>query len=374
MKIFTLVISVILSMNLFFYQKPLSLELKDKDIKLNVSARCAIAMDSKTKRVLFEKNAYTIVPMASTTKIVTALVALKYGDLEKKVVISDKAANIHGSTVGYRKGEMISIKELLYGLMFKSGNDAAIALAEGIGGSIEGFCKLMNEYGKRIGLLDSSFESPHGLDSLNHYSTAYDLAIVTAKAKEENLFNEIVGCKDLNGKDIGFTRDYHNINKILWQVPSATGVKTGYTGGAGKCLVSSFKIKGSEIIVVVLNCPNRWEESKKINDYISKQFDFKTLVKEKEKLCDVKIKNSTKKIEVFNPKDIVVPIKNNADYKYTVNIYKNLNKVTDKNPIGILKVYENEEEIYNEVIYATESVTPKAPSWFDRLFKRDANN
>ena len=197
-----------------------------------VYARNAVAIDAKSKRVLYEKNAHLTTAMASTTKIITASVALRYGDLNKKVTISSRAASIRGSVVGYKKGEEITIKELIYGLMLKSGNDAAIAIAEGISGSVEEFVRLMNEYATQIGLIDTHFESPHGLDSGKHYSSAYDLALATAHAKENDLFNKIVATKDIGPGSEGFTRGFHNINKILWQVAGANGVKTGYTGQA----------------------------------------------------------------------------------------------------------------------------------------------
>ncbi|WP_416173791.1 D-alanyl-D-alanine carboxypeptidase family protein, partial [Clostridium perfringens] len=145
-------------------------------IPLRVSARNAIAIDAETRQVLWDQNGYEIVPMASTTKILTSLVAINYGDLDKKVTISKNAASIRGSTVGYKAGEEVTMRELLFGLMFKSGNDAAIAIAEDIGGSVEKFSNIMNDFAKSLGAIDSHFESPHGLDSLKHYSSAYDLA------------------------------------------------------------------------------------------------------------------------------------------------------------------------------------------------------
>ena len=240
--------------------------------EVKVNARAAIVMDSKSKKVLYEKNAEELIPIASTTKIMTALVAIKYGDLDKKVTISKKATSIRGSTVGYRAGENITIRELLYGLMLRSGNDAAIALAEGISGDIPSYLKLMNEYALVLGAFNTHFESPHGLDSQNHYCTAYDLAIITAKAKENAIFNKIVASKVVDGRAEGFTRSYNNINKILYLIPEANGVKTGFTGGAGKCLVSSINIKGHDVIFVVLNCTGRWEETKKLYKSVTEYY------------------------------------------------------------------------------------------------------
>lgn len=244
--------------------------------KFRVNARCAIALDKETKNVLFEQNAYEIVPMASTTKILTALIAIEQGDLEKEVTISKNACSIRGSKVGYKAGENITLRELVFGLMFKSGNDAAIAIAEELGGSIDGFSEIMNHYARSIGILDSHFESPHGLDSNKHYSSAYDLAILTAKGMDYDLFREVVGSKSIDKVKYNFTRDYSNINKILWMLPGANGVKTGYTGGAGKCLVSSVESNGKDIIIVVLNCPDRWNVTKQIYEHLIETIAFES--------------------------------------------------------------------------------------------------
>lgn len=247
---------------------------KKEDKNFKVNARCAIALDKETHEILYEQNAYEIVPMASTTKILTSLIAIEQDDLEVPVTISKKAASIRGSKVGYKEGEKIKLKELIFGLMFKSGNDAAIAIAEHIGGSVEGFAEIMNHYARSIGILDSHFESPHGLDSNEHYSSAYDLAILTCKGMDYDLFREVVGSKSISKEKYNFTRDYSNINKILWKIPGANGVKTGYTGQAGKCLVSSVNNKGKDIIIVVLNCPDRWNVTDKIYQHVQETVAF----------------------------------------------------------------------------------------------------
>lgn len=244
-----------------------------KGEKLYIDAKACVIIDGKSGTVLYGKNEHLILPMASTTKIVTSLVALNRGDINEKLQISKSSATVNGSTVGYREGEEIALRELLYGLMYRSGNDAAIAIAEGIGGTKENFYKQMNECSQNIGLVNSSFNSPHGLDTEHHYSSAYDLAIATKKAMENDIFREIVGTKEISKDKYNFTRDYNNINKMLFQVPEANGVKTGYTGGAGKCLVSSFNYEGRDLIAVVLNCTERWRESTKLFQYVKENYD-----------------------------------------------------------------------------------------------------
>lgn len=331
----------------------------------NVNARCAVALDSNSKVVVYEKNAYELVPMASTTKIMTALVAMKYGDLNKKIDISPKAASVRGSTVGYKKGESILLKELLFGLMLRSGNDAAIAIAEGISGSVEEFAKLMNEYAGELGVINTQFQTPHGLDSEGHYSTAYDLALVTSAAKKEPLFNEIVSSKDVDGEKNKFSRSYHNINKILWQIPEANGVKTGYTGKAGKCLVTSVAIEKNDIIIVVLNSPGRWEETDKIYEYVNKNYKFVKLFSKGDIAAELKINRNNLKLECED--DIVLPIKNG--FKYTTKIIKPQKiayNVKKGDKIGMLCVYENDKKIYSAALIASRDV--KIRGFMHRIF------
>ena len=312
-----------------------------------IKAKAAIAIDASSKVVLYEKNSSNIISIASTTKIMTALVAIKYGELEKQIIISSKSAGINGSTVGYKKNEVVTLKELLYGLMLKSGNDAAIAIAEGVSGSVEQFVKLMNDCAKDIGLVNTNFVVPHGLDDQFHYSTAYDLALVTAKAKENPIFNEIVATKEITKDKYNFTRDYRNINKILWLLPEADGVKTGYTGDAGKCLVTSVKYQGKSIVIVTLNCNERWNETKKIVEYISKNYEYKKIASKGEALAEVTIKKS--KIKLLARKDIDIPIKKEGKFEVKVNKPNKLIFPMKKgDSLGNINVYQNDIIIYSE--------------------------
>ena len=239
---------------------------------LTPEAHFVVAIDGKTKEVLYEKRAHENVPMASTTKMITSLVAINYGNLDDIVTVSKKAISVRGAKVGLRAGEKITLRELIWGLMLRSGNDAAIAIAEHLGGSVEGFSVLMNDFAKTIGIIDSNFQSPHGLDSSMHFSSAYDLAILASKAMENKLFAQIVSTKEITRAQSGFSRDYRNINKILWKIPNANGIKTGYTGQAGKCLVTSVKEKDRNIIIVVLNCPQRWEVTERVYKYVKENY------------------------------------------------------------------------------------------------------
>lgn len=358
---------------IMLFQGFFSVKVNAEPMKIYVNARSAIAMDSKSKCIMYEKNSDMIVPIASTTKIMTALVALNYGDLDKKVEISEKAAHIRGSVVNYKKGENISIKELLYGLMLRSGNDAAIAIAEGISGSVEEFCKLMNETAYEVGALNTHFESPHGLDSQYHYSTAYDLAVITSKAKEYDLFNKIVSAKDANAEDFGFTRSYHNINKILYKIPAADGVKTGYTGDAGKCLVTSIHQGENDIIIITLNCSDRWNETEKIYNHVNKNYNFNKVASKESNLESIEI-NKGDKIELAAKKDIVIPMKNNE--KYQINIIKPKiipTEISKGDAFGKITVSKDSTIIYSENLYIKNDIKNNSNNLFQKL-KSKFNN
>lgn len=308
--------------------------------------RYSIAIDSKSKQVLYEKKGYELVAMASTTKILTAITAINYGNLDDEVNISKNAAGIRGSTVGYRTDEKIRLRELVYGLMFKSGNDAAIAIAEHLGGSVEGFATLMNDMAKNIGLLDSHFESPHGLDSQNHYSTAYDLAILTSKGMENEFFREVVGSKEISKSKYNFTRDYNNINKILWAIPDANGVKTGYTGQAGKCLVSSIDHNGRDVIIVVLNSPGRWKSTEKVYKYVGDNYDFR-----EEKLVDL-IKDTSIKENTIKDDNLYYVTKKGENCEKHIKQYPKGKKNLQGDIVGKVTIKESGgKEIKCQYIY-----------------------
>ena len=319
--------------------------------KLRVNARNAIAIDGTTRQILYEQNCYEVVPMASTTKILTALVALNESDLNRELTVTKNAASIRGSKVGYKAGENIKLRELLYGLMLKSGNDAAITIAEGLGGSIENFSKIMNHYATSLGLTTSHFETPHGLDSQKHYSSAYDLAILTAKAMENDTFREICGEKLITQDKYDFTREYQNINKILWKIPDANGVKTGYTGGAGKCLVSSVKYEGRNIIIVVLNCSDRWNVTEKIFNYVCTNYNFK-----KESISEIIKSNAISNLgSIVEDADFQYGAKEEANLE--VEVFKPIMNIVKGDIIGKISLKDNDKENLKQEIRSNKNIS-----------------
>ena len=221
-----------------------------------LSAEKAILADAATGRILYEKNADSRSLIASTTKIMTALVVCEQCNVLDRMRIPKEAVGIEGSSMYLQEGEVLTIQELLYGLMLHSGNDAAVALAIYCGGTVEGFAEMMNDKARQIGMQNSHFENPNGLDAPGHYSTARDLAMLAAYAMQNPIFSKTVSTKNIT---IG-QRYLHNHNKLLWQVEGADGVKTGYTRAAGRILVSSALRDGRRLVAVTINAPDDWHD------------------------------------------------------------------------------------------------------------------
>ncbi len=239
-----------------------------------ISAECAIVVDGQTGRVLYEKDADRQSLIASTTKIMTALVVCEQCNVLDRMRIPKEAVGIEGSSMYLREGEVLTIQELLYGLMLQSGNDAAVALAIYCGGTVEGFAELMNDKAHRLGMDGTHFVNPNGLDAPGHYSTARDMAILAAYAMENPIFAQTVSTKTVTAGG----RTLRNHNKLLWQVEGADGVKTGFTKAAGRILVSSATRQGRRIIAVTFNDPNDWQDHKSLLEQSFSQYTGKTLV------------------------------------------------------------------------------------------------
>lgn len=236
----------------------------------NLNSRAAIIYDRNSKEVIYGKEENTKRKMASTTKIMTCMVVLEKGELTDTVIVSKKAAGTGGSRVGLKTGDKVSVQDLLYGLMLCSGNDAAVALAEHVGGSVEGFADLMNEKARQLNLSNTHFVTPHGLDNEEHYTTAYELAIMADNALKNNTFSSIVGTKNITININGKPRNLSNTNELLGSMAGVYGVKTGFTNGANRCLVTSCKRENLDIITVVLGADTkkfRTQDSIKLINY-----------------------------------------------------------------------------------------------------------
>ena len=236
---------------------------------LSVSAQSAILIEAETQTVLFQKNAFVKRPMASTTKIMTALVAIENCRIDRKVKIDERALGVEGSSIYLAKNEVLLMKDLIYALLLASANDAASAIAYEVAGSIEAFAELMNQKAAQLGLSSTHFTNPHGLHDKEHYTTAYDLAVLTSVALKNETFLEICSTKTktipLNINE--GTRYLTNHNKLLRSYNGCIGVKTGFTKASGRCLVSAAERDGLRLIAVTLNAPDDWRDHASMLDF-----------------------------------------------------------------------------------------------------------
>lgn len=247
------------------------------DTELNINSRSCVVLDRLSKNILYGKNEHNKVKMASTTKIMTATIIIENCNLNKTIEVSKKAAGTGGSRLGLKTGDKVTIRDLLYGLMLCSGNDAAVALAENCSGSIPEFCNLMNQKAKELGLNNSHFETPHGLDSAEHYTTAYELALLSDYALQNKTFFNIVGTKNYTVTINGYPKNISNTNELLGNLLGVYGIKTGFTNGANRCLVTACKRDDMDIICVVLGCDTkkfRTQDSIKLIEYTFKNFEY----------------------------------------------------------------------------------------------------
>lgn len=232
------------------------------------SAKAACILEKETGRILFEHNMHARLPMASTTKVMTALLAIELGRADDVVVCSDNAFGVSGTSVYLQAGEKLTLEEMLLGLMLSSGNDAAVAIAEHIGETTEGFVELMNARAREIGAMNTHFANPHGLPDEQHYTTAYDLALITREAMGSEAFRMLVSTQraSIPWEGRSYPRQLNNKNRLLSSYPGATGVKTGYTSKAGRCLAFGAKRDGMELVGVVLGCGDWFDEAARLMD------------------------------------------------------------------------------------------------------------
>lgn len=258
---------------------------------VRTNAESAALIDVASGRLLVTKNGDKQMRIASLTKIMTAIVAIEHGTLSDQVKVSSKAAGKEGSSIYLKAGEEMSLENLLYGLMLRSGNDAATAIAEHVGGSLEGFVHLMNETAAIVGMPRTQFKNPSGLDEEGHYSTANDMARLTAYAMRNPVFREIVKTKTKSAPNPNESWDYKwlNKNKMLSIYDGADGVKTGYTKQAKRCLVSSATRNGQQLAVVTLNDPDDWVDHSKLLDYGFNNYPLQQLVRKGDRIENMPI-------------------------------------------------------------------------------------
>lgn len=345
--------------------------------KPKINSRYAVVLDRQSKAILYGKNEKTKTKMASTTKIMTALIVIENTNLNNIVEVSAKAAGTGGSRLKLKAKDKITVRDLLYGLMLRSGNDSAVALAEYVGGSVPEFATLMNQKAEELGLLNTHFETPHGLDSDKHYTTPYELAILTDYALHNQVFAEIVKTKSCNITINGYSRTISNTNELLGNLDGVYGVKTGFTNGAGRCLVTSIKRRDLDVICVVLGADTkkiRTVDSVKLIEYTFNNFeniDIKTKIEEEfnnwksinEGRISIKkgIKNSINvKLEEYDLKNY--PIEKNTENKIVIELNANLELIAPvevDTKIGEVTVHYDNHIILKIGILTTEEVRKK---------------
>ena len=261
-KIFSVFCSLILLFNIFMFKS-------FAEGQPDISARSAVVICAETGEVVYSKNMNECLPMASTTKIMTAILALEYGADDHYLTVTEDIIAVEGSSMGLKDGDSVSLKTLVKGMLLKSGNDAANAVANIVAGDIPSFIKMMNEKATSIGMYSTSFETPSGLDGDNHYSTAFDMAILGAYAIQNPEFRSICSAESMTvyyGSS-PYRRTLTNHNKLLTMYDGAFGIKTGFTKKSGRCLVSAVKRDGKTLVAVTLNAPDDWDDHIKMYDY-----------------------------------------------------------------------------------------------------------
>lgn len=278
-----------------------------------LSAKKAIVLDAQTGRVLYAQGENDRALIASTTKIMTALIICEQCNVLDRMQIPKEAVGIEGSSMYLQEGEVLTLQELLYGLMLRSGNDAAVALAMYCGGTVEGFAELMNDKAHQLGMDNTHFVNPNGLDAPGHYSTARDMAILAAYAMENPIFRQTVSTKTVT---VG-NRVLQNHNKLLWRVDGADGVKTGYTKAAGRILVSSTTRQGRRIIVVTMDAPNDWKDHEKLIEDAFSAFTVNTLINKGEKLGTVEVAGGAAgEVELLADESFAFPLRKDEKVEF----------------------------------------------------------
>ena len=354
-----------------------------------INSRAAVVLDRNSGIILFGKNENEKRKMASTTKIMTAIVVIENSNLDNIVTISSKAAGTGGSRLGLHTNDKISIRNLLYGLLLCSGNDAAVALAESVGGDIQGFADLMNKKCTELGLTSTHFVTPHGLDNDEHYTTAYELALITNYALKNETFKNFVGTKNCTITINNSPKNLSNTNELLGNLDGVYGVKTGFTNGANRCLVTSIKRGDMDLICIVLGADTKKDRTKDSIELIEYAFNNFELVNIKEKvqtefanwkLCN--ISSFTVEKGVSNNIDIILddlpydflPVKSNHINDFSIYIYCNDNfkaPLSSDSIIGYLTVSLDNKTIFSLNIKNTNYIEQKSyTDFFTEMLKK----
>ncbi len=347
---------------------------------LSSSAKGMCVIDKDSKRILYSKNEDEKLPMASTTKVVTLITVLQNcDDLDEYIQVDNASVGVEGTSIYLRKDETIKVRDLLYGLMLRSGNDAATALAYHVGGSIEGFADMMNELAKNVGANNSHFSNPHGLDDPEHYTTAYDLALITAYALNNPIFQEIVSTKNyvIEATNKSNKRYLTNKNKLLSTLDGCCGVKTGYTSKAGRCLVSACSRDERTTVCVVLNCGPMFEESTALlNSSFDDYKNVKIIDRNKDIYNEYIINENEGKLYLYTDEDYYYPLTNSEMNDLRLEYSVELDNASSGDNVGEIKIFLKNDLIKTLKLYTMNKIDKLIDSktlqinevlWEDRL-------
>lgn len=331
---------------------------------IETSATSAILMDMDSNRILYAKDIHNVRSVASISKIMTAILAIENVDIKKQVTVGDEIDKAYGSGIYIKKGEILTIEDLLYGLMLRSGNDASYSIAKNTFGSVESFVEKMNDLASVIGMKNTTFNNPNGLDEEEgNYSTAYDMALLTSYASKNDIYNKIVGTKKYTLKTNMNTYIWHNKNKLLSTYDYTTGGKTGFTVNARRTLVTTASRDNLNLVVVTLNDGNDFADHKKLFEYAFDKYKSYEILKE----GNIEINDDYYRGHTLY-------IKDNFKYPLTkeeeghIKIEYELKKertFTDGMNVGVVNVYLFDEKIYSTDIYLKISIEEK--SFFEKI-------
>ncbi len=332
------------------------------------SARAMYLFDAKSNREIFSKDCDKQLALASTTKIVTAITALENykGDLDKKIVVPSEAVGLEGTSMYIKYGEELSPRELLYGLMLPSGNDAGKALALITSKTEKDFCGLMNQTAQKAGAENSHFTNSHGLDADGHYTTAKDLAKITAYALKNPIFREVVSTKNVVIEETNKyqTRYFKNKNKLLFDFEDCIGVKTGFTDNAGRCLVTATEDDNRQFICVVLNCPDMFEESSRLLTLAKENYNYHSIIDKQKCIDTINVKNgktSTTNIYAIENFGALLTDEEFNNLKIKYNYEKEYSApITPKDILGSIEVFIGEDLIFSTNICSIEYIKSRA--------------
>lgn len=309
------------------------------------SAWAAIVFENTTKTVLYAKNEHAIRAPASLTKIMTALLALENGRMDDTVTVSRGAAEMWGSSAHLHPGQQLKLKDLLYGMLLPSGNDAAVAVAEHIGGSLPAFVEMMNQRAVELGAQHTHFANPHGLDHPEHYSTAFDLAMLSRVALLYPGFADAVQTRTYTASD---NSTWNNTNKLLWSFEGAEGIKTGTTGQAGNCLAAAASRQGMQLIVVVLSSANRWVEASRLLTYAFDNFAVITMAEKGVPLAQVRLRRGSRPLVLTPAHELRVLVqkqKTDAPLSTHLSLDRTALPIRAGSTIGIFEVYSSQTKL-----------------------------